>query len=312
MNESNHTQVLILGSGSAGLTAAIYSARAALKPILITGFEEGGQLTTTTEVENFPGFAKKIQGPWLMDQMQQQALNVGTKIINDEAISIDLLQRPFKVKTSLDNVFFADSIIIATGAQAKWLGIDSESYFQGFGVSGCATCDGVFFKGKDVVVIGGGNSAVEEALYLTHHAKKVYLLHRRDKLRAEMISQEKLFKNPQIEVIWDTVVEEIIGDEKPKSVTGVKVKNIKNNSEKFINCSGVFVAIGHTPRTDLVKNQINLDKEGYIITKPDSTQTSVEGVFAAGDVQDVKFRQAVTAAGTGCMAAIESEHFLRG
>ncbi|MFK8039921.1 MAG: thioredoxin-disulfide reductase [Rickettsiaceae bacterium] len=304
------TQLMIIGSGPAGLSAAIYSARAALKPILLQGMEPGGQLTITTDVENYPGFADIVQGPWLMEQMTKQAENVGTKLCFDYATSVDLSTRPFIIKTGLGKTYAADSVIISTGAQAKWLGLESETKYQGFGVSGCATCDGVFFKDQEIVVIGGGNTAVEEAMYLTNHANKVHLIHRRDSLRAEKILQERLFKNKKINVIWNHVLEEILGNENPKSVTHVKIKNVTNNQVTSMPCSGVFIAIGHKPNTELFKDQLELDDEGYIITKSDSTQTSVAGVFAAGDVQDKIFRQAVTAAGTGCMAALEAEKFL--
>ena len=304
------TNLLIIGSGPAGLSAAIYAARASLEPTLIHGMQPGGQLTITTDVENYPGFADIIQGPWLMQQMEQQAENVGTKMVHDYVEKVELMTSPFKACTASGDVYEAKSIIISTGAQAKWLGLESETKFQGFGVSGCATCDGFFFKDKEVVVIGGGNTAVEEAMYLTNHAKKVYLVHRREELRAEKILQDRMFKNKKISVIWNHVLEEVIGKENPKSVTGVKLKNTKDESLKQIECEGVFIAIGHKPNTKMFEDQLKMDKEGYIITKPDSTQTSVEGVYAAGDVQDKVYRQAVTAAGTGCMAALEADKFL--
>lgn len=303
------TKVLIIGSGPAGLSAAIYTARAALNPILINGMQPGGQLTITTDVENYPGFAETVQGPWLMEQMLEQAKNVGTEIVNDYVKKVDLFQRPFKVFTGAKE-YEAESIIICTGAEAKWLGISSEQEFRGFGVSACATCDGFFFKNQEIVVVGGGNSAVEEALYLTNHASKVTVIHRRNSFRAEKILQERLFKNPKISVIWDHVVEEIVGNNNPKSVTGVKIQNIHTKESSLVNCTGVFVAIGHAPNTALFTGQIAMDSDNYIITTPGTTRTNVEGVFAAGDVQDKIYRQAVTAAGTGCIAALEAEKFL--
>lgn len=310
MQEQIKTQVLIIGSGPAGLSAAIYAARASLNPVLIHGMQPGGQLTITTDVENYPGFAEVIQGPWLMQEMEKQAEKVGTKFVHDYVEKVDLSARPFRVYTG-NGEYIADSLIICTGAQAKWLGLKSEQEFQGFGVSGCATCDGFFYKGKDVVVIGGGNSAVEEAIYLTNHAKKVYVVHRRDEFKAEKILQDRLFKNEKISVIWDSALEEVVGTTGPKSVTGVKLKNIKTNKITELACDGVFIAIGHKPNTDLFKGQLKIDDDGYIITTPNSTKTSIDGVFAAGDVQDKIYRQAVTAAGTGCMAALEVEKFLR-
>jgi len=305
-----NTRLLIIGSGPAGLSAAIYAARAALDPIVLHGLQPGGQLTITTDVENYPGFADIIQGPWLMEQMTKQAEHVGAKILFDYVTKVDLSKRPFAITTD-SAIYYADSIIITTGAEAKWLDIPSEKYFQGFGVSGCATCDGFFFKNQDILVVGGGNTAVEEALYLTNHARKVTVIHRRDNFRAEKILQDRLFKNPKITVIWDHVIDEIIGTEKPKSVTGARLKNTKDGSFKEISATGVFIAIGHKPNTDLFKGQLEIDEEGYIMTHPNSTKTNVSGVFAAGDVQDKIYRQAVTAAGTGCMAALEVEKFLR-
>ncbi|ASX27644.1 thioredoxin-disulfide reductase [Rickettsia sp. MEAM1 (Bemisia tabaci)] len=303
-------KVLIIGSGPAGLSAAIYAARASLNPILINGIQPGGQLTITTDVENYPGFAESVQGPWLMEQMRMQAENVGTKIVNDYVEKVDLSQRPFKISTGSGTEYEAESIIICTGAEARWLGIPTEQEFMGFGVSACATCDGFFFKNQEVVVVGGGNSAVEEALYLTNHASKVTIVHRRDSFRAEKILQERLFKNPKISVIWDHVVEEIVGNNNPKSVTSVKIQNVHTKETSLVNCSGVFVAIGHKPNTALFAGQVTMDSDNYIITEPDSTKTNIEGVFAAGDVQDKIYRQAITAAGTGCMAALEAEKFL--
>lgn len=308
--EKLKTKVLIIGSGPAGLSAAIYAARAALDPILLHGMQPGGQLTITTDVENYPGFANAIKGPWLMEQITKQAENVGTRIFYDYIEKIDLQVRPFVATSGSGNIYEADSVIICTGAQAKWLNLPSEQTFQGFGVSGCATCDGFFFKNKDVLVVGGGNTAVEEALYLTNFARKVTIIHRRDNLRAEKILQNRLFNNPKLSIVWNNIVTEIIGSDNPKSVTGVKLQNTDNGQINELSCDGVFIAIGHKPNTDLFNNQITLDNEGYIITKPDSTKTNIDGVFAAGDVQDKVFRQAVTAAGTGCMAALEAEKFL--
>ena len=307
---SKHTKVLILGSGPAGYTAAIYAARALLKPILVFGSEPGGQLTTTTDVENFPGFAKVIQGPWLMEEMKGQAQAVGTEMIQDHIKKVDLSKKPFSAHGDSGQVYTADSIIISTGAQARWLNLDSEKKFRGFGVSACATCDGFFFKEKEVAVVGGGNAAVEEAMFLTKFASKVYLVHRRDELRAEKLLQEKLKANKKIEIIWDSVVEEVLGVTEPKGVNGIKIKNVKNNNISDIKVDGLFIAIGHDPATSLFKNQLKMDKEGYLITAPDSTITNIPGVFAAGDVKDKIFRQAVTAAGMGCMAALEAEKHL--
>ena len=307
-----HSSTLILGSGAAGLTAAIYTARANLKPTLIHGIQPGGQMTITTDVENYPGFADVIQGPWLMEQMSAQAENVGTNMINDIITEASLSSKPFELTGDSGNKYTCDALIISTGAQAKWLGLESEDKFQGFGVSACATCDGFFFRDKNVVVIGGGNTAVEEALYLTNHANKVTLIHRRDTLRAEKLLQDRLMKNKKIEIVWNTVVKEILGKEEGtlKELTGVKVEDLKENRTSEIPTDGVFVAIGHVPNTGIFNGQLNMDKEGYIITKPDSTATNIEGVYAAGDVQDPIYRQAVTAAGTGCMAALEAEKYL--
>jgi thioredoxin reductase (NADPH) len=310
MSESYHSKVLIIGAGPAGYTAAIYAARANLQPILVTGLQPGGQLTITTDVENYPGFAEIIQGPWLMEQMQRQAEHVGTRIIIDMVVEIDLGRRPFVAKGDTGDVYIGDTLIIATGAQARWLGLASEDIFRGFGVSACATCDGFFFRGKDVVVVGGGNTAVEEAIYLTNHARHVTLIHRRNTLRAEKILQERLFRNPKIKVIWDSVVEEIIGIREPPQVTGVRLRNLQTRELSDFLCDGVFVAIGHTPVTGFVAGQLPLDAEGYAITRPDSTETAIPGVFAAGDVKDKVYRQAVTAAGLGCMAALEAEKYL--
>lgn len=310
MGATRHTKLLILGSGPAGYTAAIYAARAMLKPLLVAGLQPGGQLTITTDVENYPGFAEAVQGPWLMDQMKAQALNVGTDFAEDVIVKAELAVRPFRLTGDSGTVYTCDALVIATGAQARWLGIDSEQTFKGHGVSACATCDGFFYRGKEVVVVGGGNTAVEEALFLTNFASRVTLVHRRDALRAEKIAQARLFKNPKISVIWDSVVEEITGAQDPKSVTGLTLKNIKTGEDTQMPADGVFVAIGHVPATELFKGQVDMDDEGYVLTKPDSTQTSIPGVYAAGDVKDKTFRQAVTAAGMGCMAALEAEKYL--
>ena len=309
-NPIKHTKVLIIGSGPAGYTAAVYAARAMLKPMLVHGMEPGGQLTTTTDVENFPGFAEVIQGPWLMEQMKEQAQAVGTEMIEDHIASVNLKSKPFEAVGDGGQKYTADTIIISTGAQARWLNIDSEQKFRGFGVSACATCDGFFFKEKTVAVVGGGNAAVEEAMFLTKFASKVQLIHRRNELRAEKLLQKKLMENKKIEIIWDSVVEEVIGDDEPKNVKGLKIKNVKTNETKELKIDGLFIAIGHDPATQLFKDQLNMDKEGYLITKPDSTETNIPGVFAAGDVKDKIFRQAVTAAGMGCMSALEAEKFL--
>ena len=309
-NSKKHSKVLIIGSGPAGYTAAIYTARAMLKPILVHGAEPGGQMTTTTDVQNYPGYSDVIQGPWLMDQMKEQAKAVGTDMIQDHINKVDLSKKPFKAIGDSGQEYTADSIIISTGAQARWLNLKSEQKYRGFGVSGCATCDGFFFKDKEVAVIGGGNAAVEEAIFLTKFATKVKLIHRRNELRAEKMLQKKLKENKKIEIIWDSVLEEVLGNEKPKGVTGIKIKNVKTNKTTQLNVHGLFIAIGHDPATSLFKGQLDMDKEGYLVTKPDSTQTNKPGVFAAGDVKDKVFRQAVTAAGMGCMSALEAEKFL--
>ncbi|MEP4032606.1 thioredoxin-disulfide reductase [Roseibium polysiphoniae] len=307
---TEHTKLLIIGSGPAGYTAAVYAARAMMEPTLVAGIQPGGQLTITTEVENYPGFADAIQGPWLMDQMQKQAENVGTKIIYDTITKADLSVRPFRMDADSGTVYTADSVIICTGAQARWLGLPSEEDFMGAGVSACATCDGFFYRNKEVVVVGGGNTAVEEALYLANLASKVTLVHRRDSLRAERILQDRLFKHPKIEVIWDHAVDEILGGGMPKAVTGVRLKNAKSGETQEISADGVFIAIGHAPSVELFRGQLELKAGDYLVTEPDSTRTSIPGVFAAGDVTDDIYRQAVTAAGMGCMAALEAERFL--
>ena len=310
MPERHHSKVLIIGGGPAGYTAAIYAARGNLEPIVVTGLQPGGQMTITTDVENYPGFADIIQGPWLMEQMRQQAEHVGTRMILDLIVAIDLGRRPFVATGDSRDIYTGDTVIIATGAQARWLGLPSEEVFRGFGVSACATCDGFFFRGKDVVVVGGGNTAAEEAIYLTNHARRVTLVHRRDALRAEKILQDRLFRNPKIDIVWDSVVEEILGVPEPPVVTGIRLRNARTGALSDHACDGIFIAIGHTPVTEFVVGQLPLDPEGYIIARPDSTETPIPGVFAAGDVRDKIFRQAVTAAGTGCMAALEAEKFL--
>jgi len=307
---TKHTKVLILGSGPAGYTAAIYAARAMLKPILVHGAQPGGQLTTTTDVENYPGYSKIIQGPWLMEEMKGQAEAVGTQMIQDHINKVDLSKKPFTAVGDSGQVYTADSIIISTGAQARWLNLKSEKKFRGFGVSACATCDGFFFKDKEVAVVGGGNAAVEEAMFLTKFASKVKLIHRRNELRAEKMLQQKLKANKKIEIIWDSIVDEVVGTDEPKSVSGIKIKNTKDHKIKELKIDGLFVAIGHDPATSLFKDQLKMDKEGYLMTKPDSTETNIPGVFAAGDVKDKIFRQAVTAAGMGCMSALEAEKYL--
>ncbi len=310
MTKPRHAKTIILGSGPAGYTAAIYAARAMLKPLLIQGSQPGGQLTITTDVENYPGFADVIQGPWLMEQMQAQAQHVGTDIVMDHISKVDLRARPIRLEGESGDAYTADTLIICTGAQARWLGLPSEEAFKGHGVSACATCDGFFYKGKEVLVVGGGNTAVEEAMFLTNFASKVTVAHRRDHFRAEKILQQRLFANSKIEVVWDTVVEEIVGAAAPKAVTGVKLKNVKTGKTTERAFAGVFVAIGHSPATELFKGQLDMTPGGYLITAPDSTATSIPGVYAAGDVKDEIFRQAVTAAGMGCMAALEAEKFL--
>ncbi|PIO96501.1 thioredoxin-disulfide reductase [Pleomorphomonas carboxyditropha] len=306
-----HTKVLIIGSGPAGYTAAIYAARAMLEPILIAGLQQGGQLTITTDVENYPGFADAIQGPWLMEQMRGQAEHMGTRLVSDIVTSVDLSRRPFQLTCDSGDTYSTDALIIATGAQARWLGLPSEQKFQGFGVSACATCDGFFYRGKQVVVVGGGNTAVEEALYLTHHADKVTVVHRREAFRAERVMQHRLFSHPKIEVVWNSVVDEVLGKEGfPPSVTGVRLRNVVTGETRDIAADGLFVAIGHAPAVSLFTGQVRLKSSGYIWTAPDSTATSVPGVFAAGDVTDEHFRQAVTAAGMGCMAALEAERYI--
>jgi thioredoxin reductase (NADPH) len=310
MPERHHSKILIIGAGPAGYTAAIYAARANLQPILVQGLQPGGQLMITTDVENYPGFADVIQGPWLMEQMAKQAEHVGTRLINDIIVDVDLSRRPFVCRGDSGDTYVGETIVVSTGAQARWLGLPSEEAYRGFGVSACATCDGFFFRGKEVVVIGGGNTAVEEALYLTNHATRVTLIHRRDALRAEKILQDRLFRHPKISVVWDSVVEEIVGEQNPPRVTGIVLRDTKTGAMREIACDGVFIAIGHTPVTELFKGQLALDAEGYIVGRPDSTATEIPGVYAAGDVKDKIFRQAVTAAGMGCMAALEAEKFL--
>ncbi|MBI1275517.1 thioredoxin-disulfide reductase [bacterium] len=310
MPTTHKTQLLVLGSGPAGLTAAIYSARAGRKPMLVRGMQPGGQLTITTDVENYPGFAEPIMGPWLMEQMEKQAEHVGTTLVYDHIQSVDLSKRPFTCLGESGDTYLADTLVIATGASAKWLGIPSEQAYSGFGVSACATCDGPFFKNQKVFVVGGGNSAVEEALYLSNIAAHVTVIHRRDTFRAEKILQERLLAKPNVTVMWDSALEEITGEQNPNRVTGVRIKNVKTNAVTDHAADGVFVAIGHSPNTELFKGQLEMDETGYLKTAPDSTKTTIEGVYAAGDVQDSVYRQAVTAAGTGCMAALEAERFL--
>ena len=310
MANEHHSRILIIGSGAAGYTAAVYAARANLKPMLVQGLQPGGQMTITTDVENYPGFAEVIQGPWLMDQMEAQARNVGTQMFADIITEVDFTRRPFRCVGDSGDVYYGDALIIATGAQARWLGLESEQRFQGFGVSACATCDGFFFREREVIVVGGGNTAVEEAIFLTNFASQVTLVHRRDTLRAEKIMQDRLFANPKIGMIWDTVIDEILGVEDPLGVTAARMHNIKTGKTREIAADGVFIAIGHDPATQLFKGLVEMDDEGYIVTAPDSTVTGVPGVFAAGDVRDKVYRQAVTAAGMGCMAALDAERFL--
>jgi len=312
MSTIHNTQLLIIGAGPAGYTAAIYAARASLRPTLVAGLQPGGQMTITTDVENYPGFADVIQGPWLMEQMEAQAAHVGTNIVHDIITRVDFSRRPFRCEADSGDIFVADAVIVATGAQARWLGLESEQRLQGRGVSACATCDGFFYRGKNVVVVGGGNTAVEEALFLTHHADHVTLVHRRDTLRAEKILQARLFAHPKISVVWNSAVEEILGGGSPETVTGIRLRDTQTGILSDHPTDGVFIAIGHTPTTEVFAGQIMIDRDGYIQTEPGSTRTSVPGVFAAGDVQDKIFRQAVTAAGTGCMAALEAEKFLAG
>ena len=309
---AKHSKVIILGSGPAGCTAAIYAARAMLEPTLIAGIQPGGQLTITTEVENYPGFAEAIQGPWLMDQMQEQARALGTKFVSDTIAKVDLSRRPFSLLGDSGDLYTCDTLIIATGASANWLGLPSESQFQGFGVSACATCAGFFYRGKTVAVVGGGNTAAEEALFLTNFADRVTLIHRRDSLRADKTNQARLAANHKIDILYDTEVTEVLGTTDPKGVTGIKLRNTVTGSARQMDVHGLFVAIGHSPATGLFQGQLDMDESGYIRTAPDSTHTSVAGVFAAGDVKDKVFRQAVTAAGMGCMAALEAERFLAG
>ena len=310
MATTHRSKVLIIGSGPAGYSAAIYAARANLEPIMVQGLEPGGQLTITTDVENYPGFADIVQGPWLMEQMAGQAQAVGTRLIHDMVVAADFSKRPFVCAGDSGDFYVGDTVIVCTGAQAKWLGLESEQRFMGFGVSACATCDGFFFRGKEVAVIGGGNTAVEEALYLTNHASRVTLVHRRAALRAEKILQDRLFRNDKIEILWDHVLAEIEGESDPPTVIGIAVRHVETDALQRIPLSGVFIAIGHRPNTELFAGQLTMDAEGYIQTMADSTKTNVPGVFAAGDVQDKVFRQAVTAAGTGCMGALEAEKFL--
>jgi len=310
MTQRHHTKFLIIGSGPAGYTAAIYAARANLQPILVQGLQAGGQLTITTDVENYPGFADVIQGPWLMEQMQKQAAHVGAKLVPDQVNRVELGRRPFRIECDSGDVYFADALILATGAQARWLDLPGEQKFRGYGVSACATCDGFFYRGKEVLVIGGGNTAVEEALFLTNFAAKVTLVHRRDHLRAEKILQDRLFRNPKIEVLWDTVLDDVRGVHDPLKVTHAHLKNLKTGAVSERPIDGIFIAIGHSPATELVAGQVKMKPSGYVETAPHSTATSVPGLFAAGDVADEVYRQAVTAAGLGCMAALEAERFL--
>jgi len=310
MHEKKHSRLIILGSGPAGYTAAIYASRAMLEPTLLTGIEPGGQMTITTDVENYPGFSEIIQGPWLMEQMKEQAVNVGTEVVFDTIVKVNLSDKPFELISDSGSEYTCDALIISTGAQAKWLGLDSEEKFKGYGVSACATCDGFFFKDKRVLVVGGGNTAAEEALFLTNFASKVTLIHRRDSLRSEKILQERLFINEKIEIMWNSEIKKVIGKEEPLMVEGAIVNDKVTDQNKKIEADGIFIAIGHSPSSQIFKDQLEINKNGYINTKPDSTVTSIEGVFAAGDVTDEKYRQAVTAAGMGCMAALEAEDYL--
>jgi thioredoxin reductase (NADPH) len=310
MPQTHHTKVLILGSGPAGYTAAVYAARANLRPLLVRGMQPGGQLSITTDVENYPGFAAAIQGPWLMEQMHAQAEHVGTTLIEDTIVDVDLSRRPFVARGDSGDRYVGETLVICTGAQARWLGLESETRFRGFGVSACATCDGFFFRDKRVAVIGGGNTAMEEAIYLTNHAAKVTVIHRRDAFRAEKMLQGRLFKNPRIEVIWNATVDEVLGGGTPQAVTGLRLRDVASGATRTLDVDGVFIAIGHTPSTELFRGKLAMDGEGYLLTRPDSTATDIAGVFAAGDVKDKVFRQAVTAAGMGCMAALEAEKFL--
>jgi thioredoxin reductase (NADPH) len=312
MSTTRHTRVLILGSGPAGYTAAIYAARAMLKPIVLQGIQPGGQLTITTDVENYPGFAKAIQGPWLMEEMKAQAEHVGTEVVMDHVSKVELGKRPFRLECDSGDVYTCDALIICTGAQARWLGMPSEETFKGHGVSACATCDGFFYKGKEVIVVGGGNTAVEEAIFLTNFASRVTVVHRRDSFRAERIMQDRLFKNPKIEVVWDSELAEVVGSASPKAVTGARLRNVKTGAIVERKADGIFIAIGHAPATELFQGQLEMKRGNYLLTKPNSTATNVPGVFAAGDVTDDIFRQAVTAAGMGCMAALEAERMLAG
>jgi thioredoxin reductase (NADPH) len=310
MAETVDVKLLIVGSGPAGYTAAVYAARAMLEPVLLAGVQPGGQLTITTEVENYPGFADPIQGPWLMEQMQAQAINMGTKVVYDTIVSADLSRRPFHLVADSGTVYRADAVVVATGAQARWLGLPSEERYKGYGVSACATCDGFFYRGKEVIVVGGGNTAVEEALYLTHHASKVTVVHRRDSFRGERILQNRLFAHPKIEVVWNVVLDEVLGGGTPPGVTGVRLRDVRTGETKELKADGVFIAIGHSPAVEVFRDQLRMKPNGYIWTAPDSTATNIPGVFAAGDVTDEVFRQAVTAAGMGCMAALEAERWL--
>ena len=310
MSKITQARIVIIGSGPAGYTAAIYAARAMLEPVLIQGMQPGGQMTITTDVENYPGFADVIQGPWLMEQMQKQAEHVGTRFVTDHVNNLDTTTRPFRITCDSGDVYLADAVILSTGAQARWLGLPFEDKFKGYGVSACATCDGFFYRGKEVIVVGGGNTAVEEALFLTNFASKVTVVHRRDTFRAERILQDRLFKHPKIEVLWDTVVEDLGGTENPSKVTSARLKNVKTGAVIERKVDGVFIAIGHTPATELVQGKVEMKPSGYVATAPHSTATSVPGLFAAGDVTDDIYRQAVTAAGLGCMAALEAERFL--